>query len=292
MTGPIVVIGRPRSGSRVVCRMLQANGVFMGADLYSEFLDSTSWYQRFVVPIVTEADFPESPFETPSPAMMDDARRRLADVLPRYWGPRADYAPRESAPWGWKYCETLFITPIVKRLFPRARFIHIVRDARAVCLSNRGYFQLTQGDPPLDWHPADNSRGHPSFQDFCRLVAFGRTSVREWGGLDLNSPVALMENRFRLQAQSWITCVAWARAHGCALADDYYELRFEDLCEDPAGESRKLFAWLDLPLRQPAELSPARARTWLNARVSLQERRDLDRASELAAPLMEALNYR
>jgi len=287
MTGPIVVIGRPRSGSRVVCRLLQANGVFMGADLYPEFLDSVSWYQQFVVPIVTDVGFPEQALETPSPAMVIDAQARLADVLPRYWGPRA-----ADSPWGWKYCETLFVAPVVKRLFPASRFIHIVRDARAVCLSNRGYFQLTQGHPPRDWHPAANSRGYPSFQDFCSLVAFGRTGVREWVGVDLSSPIALMENRFRLQAQSWTTCVARARAYGRALAGHYYELRFEDLCEDPVGESRRLFAWLGLPLRRPAELSAARARSWRAARLSLRDRRDLDRATELAAPLLAALDYR
>jgi Sulfotransferase family len=286
MTGPIVVIGRPRSGSRVVCRLLQDNGVFMGADLYPEFLDSMSWYQRFVVPLVTEVGFPEQAMATPSPAWVIDAHARLADVLPRYWG-----ALGAASPWGWKYCETLFVAPIIKRLFPGARFIHIVRNARAVCLSNHGYFQLTQGGAPLDWRPAGNSQGYPSFRDFCSLVAFGRTDVREWSGIDLSSPVALMENRFRLQAQSWITCVERARAYGLTLADDYHELRFEDLCEDPVEVSRRLFAWLDLPLRRPAELSAARAQSWRSARLSVRERRDLDRATDLAAPLLSALDY-
>ncbi len=287
MTSPIVVIGRPRSGSRVVCRLLQANGVFMGADLYPEFFDSVSWYQRFVVPIVTDVGFPERALEVPSPAMVVDAQARLADVLPCYWGTQA-----AKSPWGWKYCETLFVAPIVKRLFPAARFIHIVRDVRAVCLSNRGYFQLTQGYPPRDWHPTRNSRGYPSFRDFCNVVAFGRTGVSEWGGVDLSSPIALMENRFRLQAQSWTTCVTRARAYGRALAGDYYEVRFEDLCGDPTVESRRLFAWLGLPLRWPAELSAARAQSWRAARLSLREWRDLDRATELAAPLLAALGYR
>jgi hypothetical protein len=258
----------------------------MGADLYPEFLDSVSWYQRFVVPLVTEAGFPGEAMETVDPARMADARGRLAEVLPRYWGPASP-----ASPWGWKYCETLFVAPIVKRLFPAARFIHIVRDARAVCLSNRGYFQLTQGDPPRDWDPAANSRGRPSFRDFCSVVAFGRTDLREWAGLDLGSPVALMENRFLLQAQSWATCVARARAYGLALGDDYFELRFEDLCEDPLGQSQRLFVWLGLPLRQAAELSSDRARSWRSARLSLSERRDLGRGSELAAPLLAVLGY-
>jgi len=286
MTGPIVIIGRPRSGSRVLCRLLQANGIFMGADLYPEFLDSVSWYQRFVVPIVTAPGFPETAFTSLSRDMSRLVRERLDDTLPRYWG-----AASRSQPWGWKYCETLFLVPLVKSLFPAARFIHIVRDARAVCLSNRGYFQLTQGDPPRDWAPASNGRSQPSFLDFCALVAFGKAGVRRWCGLDLGSPATLTEHRFQIQAQSWVTCVTRARAYGELLPDDYYEIRFEDLCRDPAGQAKELFRWLDLPFYRAPELVAARMHNWHEARLSLRERRDFESAAELATPLLRLLDY-
>jgi Sulfotransferase family len=286
MTGPIVIIGRPRSGSRVLCRLLQTNGIFMGADLYPEFLDSVSWYQRFVVPIVTAPGFPETAFTSLPQDMSRLVRERLEDTLPRYWG-----AESRSQSWGWKYCETLFLVPLVKSLFPAARFIHIIRDARAVCLSNRGYFQLTQGDPPRDWAPASNGRNQPSFLDFCALVTFGKAGVRQWCGLDLGLPATLTGHRFRIQAQSWVTCVTRARAYGELLPDDYYEIRFEDLCRDPAGQAKELFRWLDLPLHRAPELVAARMHNWREARLSLRERRDFESASELAAPLLRLLDY-
>ena len=286
MRGPIVIIGRPRSGSRVLCRLLQANGVFMGADLYPEFLDSVSWYQRFVVPIVTAPGFPETPFVSLGPGMSALVEERLNDTLPRYWG-----AADRSQPWGWKYCETLFLVPLVKSLFPAARFVHIVRDARAVCLSNRGYFQLTQGDPPRDWNPASNGCRPPSFVDFCAVVTFGKSGVAQWRGLDIESPATLTGHRFQIQAQSWVTCVTRARAYGEFLPNDYYEIRFEDLCRDPIGKAKELFTWLDLPFHRSPDLVAARMQSWRNAPLSLRERRDLENATDLAAPLLRLLDY-
>jgi hypothetical protein len=258
----------------------------MGADAYPEFLDSKSWYQRFVVPIVTAPGFPETAFVSLGQDMSRLVEERLNETLPRYWG-----AASRSQIWGWKYCETLFLVPLVKSLFPAARFIHIVRDARAVCLSNRGYFQLTQGGPPRDWEPASNGRNHPSFLDFCTLVTFGKAGVRQWCGLDVGSPAVLAEHRFRIQVQSWVTCVTRARAYGELLPDDYYEIRFEDLCRDPAGKAKELFSWLDLPFRRPPELVAARMQSWRDARLSLREQRDFESASELAAPLLRLLDY-
>ncbi|MCA1674207.1 MAG: hypothetical protein LC799_19125 [Actinobacteria bacterium] len=50
--GPIVVLGRPHSGTRMFAGLLRSSGVFLGADLTMPQLDSWSIHQRFVVPLV------------------------------------------------------------------------------------------------------------------------------------------------------------------------------------------------------------------------------------------------
>jgi hypothetical protein len=284
VTGPIVIVGRPRSGSRVLTRLLQQNGLFMGADLHPESLDSTSWHHRFVAPLMTSRFFPA--WESGPPELWSLCRQCLDDTWPRYAGGQA--LPET---WGWKVCETLFVIPIVKKLFPQARFIHIIRDARDVCLSNRGFFQLTQGSPPRDWYPAGRCGGYPSFREFCIAATFGRTGVREWRDLDLSSPAALVDNRYLVQAQSWVTCVTKSRMYGEALAEDYYEIRYEDLCRDPTATAQELFGWLNLPLRHVPEVQTGRVHKWRRARLTMRERRDFDNALALAAPVLKIFGY-
>src|SRR5207253_8507044 len=173
--GPLVVVGRPRSGTRLVARLLGLNGVFMGADCSDGYLDSIAWYQRFVVPLVTSRFFPDWPaagsdgeFE----ALVED---RLRDTWARYRG-----GGDPAGPFGWKYGETLFVMPLIARLFPGARFVHVVRDGRDVCLSRHGYFQLT--GPP----------GDSSYRSFCRAVTFEDPGARRWRGLDLEDPRRLV----------------------------------------------------------------------------------------------------
>jgi hypothetical protein len=282
MTSPIVIVGRPRSGSRVLTQFLLENGVFMGADLDPDSLDSNSWHQRFVAPLMTSRFFADGT----APELQRLSQERLNDTWPRYCRGRV-----ASEPWGWKVCETLFVMPIVKRLFPAARFIHVIRDARDVCLSRRGFFQLTQPSSPRNWDPASDGDGCPSFHDFCIVATFGESGVREWRGLDLRSPSGLVDHRFLIQAKSWITCVTRARAHGQALGDDYYEIRYEDLCRDPMTATQDLAAWLKVPLRRQPNVRADLVGKWQNASLSMRERRDLKNGFELAAPLLKILGY-
>lgn len=59
--GPLVVVGRPRSGTRLVAQLLANAGVFMGADQSTSYRNSLSWFLRFSVPLITSAWFPNWP---------------------------------------------------------------------------------------------------------------------------------------------------------------------------------------------------------------------------------------
>lgn len=284
MTSPTVVLGRPRSGSRLVARLLRENGIFMGSDLNPESLDSYSWHQCFVAPLITGPFFPSWQPNGTATDLRSYYRNYQAETLRRFWAGRPP-----SAPWGWKVCETLFVIPVVKELFPEARFIHVIRDGRDVCLSNRGFFQLTAACAPNGWFLPGTEQC--CFRDFCIAVTFGESGIREWRGLDLYSPHALVDDRYSLQVQSWITCVTRAQAYGRMHPGDYYEIRYEDLCRAPTIETNRLFEWLHLPIRQPLKVGVGRIQKWQNTPMSMRERRDFDRAVELARPLLKELAY-
>jgi Sulfotransferase family len=102
--------------------------------------------------------------------------------------------------------------PMLNRLWPQARFVHMIRDGRDVCLS------------VLDWQ-------RPG-REVTRFSAWTQDPV---------SVAALWwERRVRL-----------GREAGAALAPQlYYELRYEALVADPARECEALCAFLGVPFDQ------------------------------------------
>jgi hypothetical protein len=95
-------------------------------------------------------------------------------------------------------------------LWPSARFVHVIRDGRDVCLSI------------LNWDKAHRAAGR-----------FARAWRRD--------PVAT-------SALFWEWNVRLARDAGAALGPGLYrELRYEALVADPAAEAAELCAFLDLP---------------------------------------------
>jgi hypothetical protein len=93
--------------------------------------------------------------------------------------------------------------------WPRARFVHIIRDPRDVCLSM------------LDWDRGERNAGRHG----------------TWG----MDPIVS-------SALFWRLGVSLGREAGGALGPDLYrELRYEDLIAAPADQLRKICAFLDLP---------------------------------------------
>lgn len=96
--------------------------------------------------------------------------------------------------------------PLLHRLWPAARFVHLIRDGRDVALS-----MLTR-------------------ERFARRFA-------TWE-----------EDPISTAALSWEQLVRLGREAGAELPlDRYYELRYESLVAEPAGECRKLCEFLGVP---------------------------------------------
>jgi len=159
--------------------------------------------------------------------------------------------------------------PLLHSLWPEARFIHLIRDGRDVCLSM------------LNWPKADR--------------AAGRWDI--WAA----DPVATTALWWAWHVRSGIEGGRSIEGPGC------HEVRFESLVERPREEARALCAFLDVPF-QDAMLAYHEGRTrtdpglsanqaWLPPTPGLRDwriqmqRRDIEMFEALAGDLLSALGY-
>jgi len=129
--------------------------------------------------------------------------------------------------WGWKLCETLYILPILARLFPNGRFMHLVRDGRDVAFSN---------------HVAPD-------EPFWKKIYFNTSAISEWNGMPLTEPVYRQFSHL-FNAQHWVNSVTTARSYGAMLGDRYLEVRYEDFVTQFVPTAQSLADFLALPLEE------------------------------------------
>jgi hypothetical protein len=154
-------------------------------------------------------------------------------------------------------------------LWPEAKFVHLIRDGRDVCMSI------------LNWKKADH--------------ALGRFSTWE---VDQVSTAAVW----------WEWHVRLGREDGGSLAPNlYHEVRYEELVSEPAKECENLCDFLDLPYddamlkfhegRQKADPSLDAKKAWRPLTPGLRKwseqmpTEDLERFEAAAGDLLEELGY-
>jgi hypothetical protein len=159
--------------------------------------------------------------------------------------------------------------PTLHALFPEARFVHIIRDGRDVCLSI------------LNWKKADRTAG--------RFATWEEDPV---------STTALW----------WKWNVTLGREDGAPLGSDlYHEVRYEALVSEPAKECERLCSFLDLPFdegmlrfhegRERVEPGRSAKSAWLRVTPGLRDWRtqmctgDVERFEAAAGDLLEELGY-
>jgi hypothetical protein len=267
-TGPLFIIGMPRSGTKLLLGLLGRHPRIGLPRFETEFLP---WLARRFGRF---GDLRERRrFEEFCAAMQGQGyfryrREHVGAVDPGQWHAAcADYsaagvfealmridgdAPRGSGRiWGDKSPSYIDDLPLLKALYPAAKFVHIVRDVRDYCLSIR--------------------------------KAWGKDMLRA--------------------AQRWTDDVRRARADGAALGADYLELRYEDLLADTERELRRVCAFLGiefqpdmLTLARPTEnLGDTRGESRIVATNTNKWRRmppaTLARVEEIAGELLRECGY-
>lgn len=208
---PIVLFNKSHSGSRLLARLMLAAGVFLG-DERNESEDAAGM-MALVRPLV-ERHYPDYAklMRQGDPELEPTVNTVLSQLL------RGHEAGRR---WGWKLCESLYVLPILQRIFPKAHFVHLLRDGRDVAFSD---------------HVA------PA-EAFWRKVYFDTAEITVWNGRRLDDR-SYRRSPHVFNARHWVNSVSVARHYGAMLGDRYLEVRFEDLVLAPHETAREILSSL------------------------------------------------
>ncbi len=226
---PVVVLGRGHSGTRLLAWTLERLGVRMGARPDKPTGDVQDRRLTRLIKRLAYRAIDRPPTAAPTPR----ERSRLARALARY---RRSLGA-DTTHWGWKFPETSLIGPAVQACCPSARYLHIVRDGRAVAL-----------------------RRHLTDDPHRRL---GHKVLAACGALELPPPLRA--------ARSW----AWQLERIAAFLRTIpparrLEVRFEQLITQPRESLERIARFVERPT------TPA-LHAWLARTVDPTKANELDR---------------
>ncbi len=212
---PLVICNKSHSGSRLLARLLDRAGLFLGAHRNES---EDAWDLLPVVRHLVIRHYPnyQGVADGGDPLLIDMLSAALARHL-------KGSAPGQA--WGWKLSESGFVLPVLAALLPNLRVLHLIRDGRDVAFSDH--------TGPTD--------------AFWRKVFFNRDDMTAWQGMALTGP-SYRRRPHLFNAQHWANAVAVTRSQGQALGERYRELRYEALCAAPAASLAPLLDWLELPV--------------------------------------------
>jgi hypothetical protein len=124
---PIVVMARGHSGTRVLAQVLNLLNIQMWSDQQRQSGDTNRKLSRTIKQIVKK-----DTFITAGEQYHSSSRIMFEKAVYNYYRQLG----RPGSNWGWKFPETYLIAPIVFETFPKARFIHFIRDGRDIAFKN------------------------------------------------------------------------------------------------------------------------------------------------------------
>ena len=253
---PVIVFNASHSGSRLLASMLSRLGVFMGSNL-NDSEDSLDLFE--LVKYLVEAHAPDYSrlFAEGDPTLEARVEAAIASHL-------AGRSPGRR--WGWKLCETAHALPVISRLFPNARCVHLLRDGRDVAFSPF----LAPKAP------------------FWRKIYFNDARIYSWQGHSMTQR-AYRNHGHLFNAARWVNSVTLGRAHGAMLGERYLEMRYEALVADPAAEMARLAAFLGVEHAVGAGMPEVK--TGAVGKWRSQPARRLAEVKTIAEPTLGAFGY-
>jgi hypothetical protein len=275
---PVVLLGMHRSGTSLTARILRDVGIHMGRwlsrDAESVFFQrlnrrvlgavGAKWgYVDPLVEAMSCEEFVEQQTNTLRLALLQDRQFISRDVgIVRYFGRDLWRAVcrDHTIPWGWKDPRTTIVFPVWSRVFPRARWVHVLRNGVDVAIST---------------HRRSKKQQRKLRNRFIRIDF---------------SPITLdFGYCFRL----WETYISFVMDHRHLVPPgNFYEMRFEDLLAEPQEELRRLMDFLKHPVQDDVLLVASEQinRSRLNnSAFAFSYSNEIP--SLAASPLMQRLGY-
>ena len=192
---PLIIGGIGGSGTRVVCQIALDAGFFMGANL-NESLDSLDFqpfYNNWIRPFLIE--------KKPSLETTNKMKKVFNDCLSKHLLPK-----KTNTEWGIKNPRFILVMPFLFSVFPKMKFIHVVRDGRDMAFSSN------QQQPKLfgDIFCGNESAGTPLY------------NLKYWSIINQNALNYGLPN----------------------LKNNYLIVRFEDIINNPTELIKKIFEFL------------------------------------------------
>jgi hypothetical protein len=139
---PGVIGATGGSGTRVVARIVQRGGMFIGADRNrsEDALDFAAFSDRWVNAFAKGERPPELVAE-------------LRALVTR----QANARPAADQPWGWKEPRSIYLLPLLDDELAGLRFLHLVRDGRDMAYSDNQVQLRKHGDALLGEEAGDSA---------------------------------------------------------------------------------------------------------------------------------------
>ncbi len=122
--------------------------------------------------------------------------------------------PGQGMRWGWKNPRNMWLIPFLSKEYPDMRFIHVLRDGREMAQTGNDFLLSRHG----------------------RSILTGRFRLQTDDPVDAQLALWRIGNTFARDS-----------ALRCLPEGNYMQIRYEDLCEKPDVEVRRLREFLDLP---------------------------------------------
>lgn len=140
-----------------------------------------------------------------------------------------------------KYPELVFRIPFVKRIFPDARFIFLIRSGWDTCASIRQWSRrkgTEDGGGTQDWWGADNRKWRLMAEEL--VPSDPDLAVHRAG-------ISALTDHTQMAAVEWVLTMREGLRQMKDFPGSLYMFKYEDLCESPAKALSGLLRFCELP---------------------------------------------
>ena len=163
--------------------------------------------------------------------------------------------PFQSGRWGFKNPRSMFLLPFYHDLYPEMSFIHVIRDGRDMCFGNPFI------DSPTYWGlMTEEEASRLSVEErMMRFWGEGNRKVKEYGENNLGSR--------------------------------YLRIRFEDICDNPESEVRKILEFSGGPVGQIGDLLSMVKKPKSIGRWQSYDREEVEKVLSIGRPYLSEFEY-